>query len=174
MLRLKRLFVAVCLLVGIMVAWPKLPVAADYMLSIPDIIIRGERGDLLQRKMWAIAPHGVDCGRTSPEENPNKATDCALTAFHEHKAFLVRFDLQGIDSAVAIGLAGTEEGVVTALFFDGDPSGGGGTSITRQVVSQRVCPTPTTLFKSPKGRLNCFPPNPNTERGIMSPTFQAY
>ena len=143
------------------------------------LILRDDRlpegaADNLDRRLSEIAQSGTDCGRVNVRQNPKGASDCAVKAFHAHQPFRVRFDLQGIDSSVAVGFAGTEQGDVIAFFFDGDPAGKEGTSATRQSVSGRKCPKPVTLFKSPEGRLECFPPDPHAKPTVMSPTFQAY
>ena len=113
--------------------------------------------DLLDKRMATLSPNGIDCGRVEISGNPVQETDCTLAAFHGHKAFRVRFDMQGIDSYVAIALVGLPDGNVVFLDFDGDPVGGGGISPTRARVTERACPTPVNLVKTRNGRLSCFP-----------------
>lgn len=72
-----------------------------------------------------------DCGLVLLEDPPSAwqaAHDCALAAANEQRAFKVIFELQGIDSAIARAFVGltAESYAVEALFFDGDPCGGGG------------------------------------------------
>jgi hypothetical protein len=119
-------------------------------------------------------PKAVDCGRVKISENPKIATDCALTAFKADKPFLVRYDLQGIDSSVAAGLFRAPDGKVYAMSFDGDPMGGGGVSPTRQRFTTELCPQPVNLQVTENGRLNCFPSSDKQKRSIMSPTFSKY
>jgi hypothetical protein len=116
----------------------------------------------------------VDCGRVKISENPKAATDCALGAFKADKPFLVRYDLQGIDSSVAAGLFRAPDGKVYAMSFDGDPMGGGGVSPTRQRFTTELCPQPVNVQVTENGRLNCFPPSSQQKRSIMSPTFSTY
>ena len=130
--------------------------------------------DLLEQRMQELAPGAIDCGRVDIRADPEKATNCALDAFKNKKSFRVRYDLQGIDSNVAVGWVGTAAGTVTAISFDGDPMGRGGTSASRQRVDEHACPQPLKLFRSPEGRLNCFPPHQNAKRDVMSPTFEPY
>jgi hypothetical protein len=146
--------------------------AVTYRVHRAVIFLLG--GDLLDRTMKRLVPDGIDCGRVRIGGDPGPATDCALAAFEEKRAFLIRYDLQGIDSDVAIGLVGTPDGSVKALLFDGDPHGQGGTSLSRQRVGEEACPAPVVLFRSPKGRLSCFPPDPEAKRSIMSPFREAY
>ena len=48
----------------------------------------------------------LNCGSVGIRQNPESATDCALTAFAHKFPFYVRYDLQGIDSQVSAGLVG--------------------------------------------------------------------
>lgn len=130
--------------------------------------------DLLEERMKELAPGAINCGRVGIRVDPHEASNCAISAFKSKKPFQVRYDLQGIDSSVAVGWVGTADGTVIAISFDGDPMGRGGTSASRQRANEHACPQPVKLFLSPEGRLNCFPPDPNAKRNIMSPTFQAY
>ncbi len=130
--------------------------------------------DLLEERMTALAPGAINCGRVGIRVDPHQASNCAMGAFKSKKPFQVRYDLQGIDSSVAVGWVSTAAGAVIAISFDGDPAGRGGTSASRQRVNERACPRPVKLFVSPQGRLNCFPPDPNAKPNIMSPTFQPY
>jgi hypothetical protein len=130
--------------------------------------------DSLDQQMRTLAPYGKDCGRVRIGEDARAATDCAMSSFNRKRSFRVRYDMEGIDSDVAVGLVGDSAGAVTALIFDGDPSGGGGTSLRRQRVGVSPCPTPVRLSTSAKGRLNCFQPDPKAERNVMSPTFESY
>jgi hypothetical protein len=147
---------------------PCLPVAVAFLcfLLLTAMRHRGtgwvQRKDLLDRRMQILVPDGVDCGRVGIHGDPSHATQCTLAAFNAHKAFRVRFDKQGIDSDVADGLVGTADGTVTTLMFDGDPSGGGGTSLFGQRVTPRPCPVPAQLFETRDGRLTCFPSSPTS------------
>lgn len=54
--------------------------------------------------------------------------DCALAASSEQRAFKLITELQGIDSLIGEAFVGQEARsyMITRLFFDGDPCGGGG------------------------------------------------
>lgn len=117
---------------------------------------------------------GIDCGTVKIGTDPAAATDCALQAQSQGKAFRVRYNIQGIDSDVAGGIVRTTSGELYALSFDGDPSGGGRTSLVRQHSAKFACPQPYHLWVNPKGRVNCFQPQLSTSKDIMSPSFESY
>jgi hypothetical protein len=116
----------------------------------------------------------IDCGRVEILESPERATKCGLVAFQQHKPFRVRYNVQGIDSNVAAGLALTEKGNLYEMSFDGDPRGGGGTSPRRQRWSKELCPKPFQVRVTKSGRLTCYSDQPVKNRSIMSPTFEPY
>jgi hypothetical protein len=133
----------------------------------------GAGSDLLERRTRQLAgPDAVDCGRVGPRAEPKKATDCAITANQAGKAFRVRYDMQGIDSYVAVAFVRLPDGTVEALSYDSDPMGGGGHA--HEVVGVHKCPAPVQLYATPKGHLSCFPPQPATPRDVMSPTYDPY
>lgn len=129
--------------------------------------------DLLDVEINNIAgPEAVNCGHVVINGDVHPATDCALTAQAKGKSFRVRYDLQGIDSHVAVAIVRTPAGVVETLDYDSDPAGGGGWA--NQVVFPRPCPTPVHLWITPAGRLNCFQQKLSTSRDAMSPTIEPY
>jgi len=133
----------------------------------------GSVPDLLERRTQQLAgPNAVDCGRVTPRAEPKKSTDCALAANQAGKPFRVRYDMQGIDSYVAVAFVRLPDGTVEALNYDSDPMGGG--SRAHEVVGIRQCPAPVHLYATPKGHLTCFPPKPPGPRDAMSPTFDPY
>ena len=123
---------------------------------------------------WLMGRHGIDCGAVKINGDPQAASDCALKAQSEGKPFRVRYDIMGYDSAVAGGIVRTPDGNLYALSFDGDPSGGGGTSLFGQRVSRSRCPEPTHLWVNPKGRINCFQQQLSPPSNITSPNFEPY
>ena len=131
---------------------------------------RGFKDALDARSAELVGPQGVDCGRVHPREDAKKTTECGLAAQAAGQAFRIRYDLQGIDSAVAVGIVRTSAGEVLALFFDGDPMGGGGVSPLRQRVSVRPCPKPVHLWVDRSGRISCFQQQSASPANIMSPT----
>lgn len=59
--------------------------------------------DKLETESKRLArPGAIDCGRVKISGDPKKATQCAIDAQKAAKPFRVLYDLQGIDSAVAI------------------------------------------------------------------------
>src|SRR6267142_1812 len=131
------------------------------------------RGDAMERRSRELATMGsVNCGRVGIWGDPKKATDCALAANSAGVPFRIRYDIQGIDSSVAGGFARTPDGQLFALSFDGDPWGGGGTSITRQRVTVNECPKPYHFYVNPMGRLNCFQAQLSPPSNLMSPNFE--
>src|ERR1700730_769825 len=59
--------------------------------------------DLLETQSKQLAgPHAVDCGKGLVGGDPKTATACALAAQRAGKPFRVRYDMQGIDSSVAV------------------------------------------------------------------------
>jgi hypothetical protein len=172
----KKAWLRICLYiaVGTLALWVYPSSRYRIAVALNQAVISLLGGDLLDRTMRKLVPDSVDCGRVRIGSDPEPATRCALAAFHHRHAFRVRYDMQGIDSDVAVGFAGTTGGSVTVLPFDGDPAGQAGTSILRQRVSQKACPTPVVLFRSPKGRLSCFESHPIATGDPMSPTFEEY
>jgi hypothetical protein len=132
-------------------------------------------GDAWQRESRVLSGHhATDCGRVQVRGNPETATECALKAFREGRPFRVRYDLQGIDSDVSAGLVYTPEGKLYALVFDGDPSGQGGTSWSRQRTEKLPCPVPFQVYVNPRRRLNCFSKEDVPPHDLMSPNFESY
>ena len=133
----------------------------------------GAVSDLLEKRINQLAgPNAVDCGRVSARAEPKHATDCALRANGAGKPFHVRFDMQGIDSYVAVAFVRLPDGTVEVLNYDSDPMGGGGRA--HEIVMIKKCPTPVHLSVTGEGHLNCFPPKPPGPRDAMSPTFDPY
>lgn len=163
--------IIIYLVAGLALLWLVLPQSTGDAITnaILDPIISLQGGDALDRAMKKLAPWATDCGRVPVRANPEAANRCALDAFAAKRSFRVRYEMQGIDSHPAIGLVGSSDGRVTALAFD---DGGH----WRLPVYQWQCPVPVVLFRSPKGRLNCFPPDPSAkpDNDIMSPYAESY
>jgi hypothetical protein len=129
-------------------------------------------GDLeLQSKNFA-GPNAVDCGRVLIQGDPEIATECALAAQKAGKPFRVRYDLQGIDSFVAVAIVRTQVGTVESLMWDSDPSGGGRRG--PGVVFPKRCPEPVHLWVGPHGRVNCFQAEHSPPKDPMSPNAEPY
>jgi hypothetical protein len=132
-------------------------------------------GDRMEQESGLLMGNqGIDCGRVKVSGNPRSATECALKAQAAGKPFRVRYDIMGIDSAVAGGIVRTPSGQLYALSFDGDPAGQGGTSDSRQFLAKSQCPQPVHLWVNPKGRINCFQQQLSAPRSVMSPNAEPY
>lgn len=132
-------------------------------------------GDRMEQESGLLMGNqGIDCGRVKVRGNPRSATECALKAQAAGKPFRIRYDIMGIDSAVAGGIVRTPAGQLWALSFDGDPAGQGGTSDSRQVLGKSQCPQPVYLWVNPKGRINCFQQQLSGPRSVMSPNSEPY
>lgn len=141
-------------------------------ISLSDAFV-SKHGDAMDwRSRWLAGSHCINCGRVRIGQN--QATKCGLEANAEGRPFRVRYDIQGWDSPVAGGLIRTGDEHLYALSFDGDPSGGGRTSLWRQTVDVASCPEPTRLYVNPKGRLNCFQAALSYPRGITSANMEPY
>ncbi len=114
----------------------------------------------------------LDCGRVLISGDPKIATECALAAQRAGKPFRVRYDLQGIDSLVAVAIVRTQVGTVETLMWDSDPSGGGRRG--PGVVFPKRCPEPVHLWVNPNGRINCFQKESSPPKDVMSPNAEPY
>ncbi len=129
--------------------------------------------DLLERRSKELAgPQGINCGGVPIRGNPKAATACALAAQKAGKPFRVRYDLQGIDSVVAVAIVRTPIGTVGTLNYDSDPSGGG--RVGGGVIYPKRCPEPVHLWVNPSGRINCFQQASAPPKDVMSPNLEPY
>jgi hypothetical protein len=87
------------------------------------------------------------------------------------KPFRIRYDLQGIDSLVAVAIVRTPSGTVGALTYDSDPSGGGQVG---EALYPKQCPEPVHLWINPSGRINCFQQETSPPKDVMSPNAEPY
>jgi len=164
----KRLLVAAGILVGVVVITGFLPI------SLSEGFVN-KYGDAMDwRSRFLAGRHGTDCGRVKIGQDPATATKCALEAHAAGRSFRVRYDIQGFDSPVAGGIVGTPDGRLLAVSFDGDPGGGGRTSLWGQRAGVKSCPEPSTLYVNPKGRLNCFQKELSQPAGITAPNMEPY
>ncbi|MGO8814336.1 MAG: redoxin domain-containing protein [Terriglobia bacterium] len=105
------------------------------------------QGDNLDSTSILLAgPEAVDCGRVRVRGDPQNATDCAMSEFSKKAPFRVRYDLQGIDSAVAVGIVSAPGGKMYELHYDswGSPR-----------LQSAACPEPVSLVTF-EGHLTCF------------------
>ena len=76
------------------------------------------------RELRSIAgAQAIDCGLVRVKQDAATANNCALAAFRDHHAFLVRYDVQGTDAMVVIGFARRMSGPIFTTEFD--PTGWG-------------------------------------------------
>ena len=137
-------------------------------------LLTGVTGDAMDwRSHYLAGLFSVNCGRVQLREDPTIATQCALKANSEGRAFRVIYNLQGFDSTVAGGVVRKSDGKLAALSFDGCVTGCG-FSFLQQRVWAFPCPEPNRLYVNPKGRLNCFQPQLANPKSIMSPNFESY
>jgi hypothetical protein len=137
-------------------------------------LLTGVAGDAMDwRSHYLAGLFSVNCGRVRLREDPTIATDCALKANSEGRAFRVIYNLQGFDSTVAGGVIRKSDGKLLALSFDGCVTGCG-FSFLLQRVWVFPCPEPNQLYTNPKGRLNCFQPKLANSKSIMAPNFESY
>jgi len=113
-------------------------------------------GDVMDWKSrWIAGRDAINCGTVPVRGDSATATDCALQAFAVHRSFRVRYGLQTVDTLMAAGVVAAPNGRVYELIFSGGPPTGA-TDILRQRVAVNLCPVPTTLRRTPRGRVTCF------------------
>lgn len=89
-----------------------------------------------------------DCGHALLGSDPTPVNTCVLDSFRNHRSFVAQIDQRGIDSRVITGIASDSAGHLTLLFYDGDPSGGGG---ARPRIDASICVNPSTdMSNSPE------------------------
>jgi hypothetical protein len=112
---------------------------------------QAKSGDAVQQKMQELAGSGAtDCGRVksqSPDE-VKPASDCALEAAKNKRAFYVAYDLPGM----TVGTAGNSEGKLFGVQME-QPEGG--QPATAEV---RSMPCPAELRVAQSGRVTCSTP----------------
>jgi hypothetical protein len=139
-----------------------------------DWILR-KYGDGMERKLKNISGStAVDCGTVSIEDNPQNASQCVMDAFSSHKPSRVRYDIRGIDTALAGGLAQGRNGRIYALSFMGNPHGGGRTLLFAQQVEVVSCPSPPAMRLTSSGRVTCFPPSERKPQNLSDAQMEPY
>jgi hypothetical protein len=102
----------------------------------------------------------TDCGRVKIGDNAAEATACVLREFRNGQPFLVRYDVQGIDSEVSIGLVSDSHAVYTVAFDSfrtsprGLPKGSNLMDGNHNVVL--TCPVPVKLHVTTTGKVTCL------------------
>jgi hypothetical protein len=123
-------------------------------LTVWDHMEDRKYGDGMERKLKRIAGStAVDCGTVSVGEAPQTASQCAMDAFSSHKPFRVRYNIRGIDTTLAGGLAQGKDGKIYGISFMGS------TPEFAEHVGVRACPAPPVVRLTDSGRVTCFPPS---------------
>lgn len=113
-------------------------------------------GDVMDWKSrWIAGGGATNCGSVPVRGNVDAATDCALRAFEAHRPFRVRYGLQTMDTVMAAGVVADSKGRVYEMLFSG-MSPTGTVDVIRQRVIVKACPTPTSVRRTPRGRVACF------------------
>ena len=119
--------------------------------TLSQLIIR----DALTTAMGGYAgADSINCGVVPIGGAPEAANRCIDAAYEAKQAFTVRYNLQGIDSLIAEGLASNRQGEVRAYNYDSDPSGG---SHAGERVYERPCQTIKPVFDVQGKRRGCEP-----------------
>jgi hypothetical protein len=103
----------------------------------------------------------LDCGRVTQMQKPNAASDCALKAFTDSKAFYVSYDQRAWSGGYTVGFAGDRKG---NLYFaeymnEGWPPQPPSESVhvsDDNHIRFGPCPEPPVLFKVHDGELTCI------------------
>ncbi|HEX2832048.1 MAG TPA: energy transducer TonB [Thermoanaerobaculia bacterium] len=87
---------------------------------------RHDAGVLREAQLQRATSSSIDCGDARAGEPTRRLHDCMVTAFARKQPFHGRFWKQGIDSAVATGLALDPKGQLFSYQFDSAPCGAPG------------------------------------------------
>jgi hypothetical protein len=105
-------------------------------------------------------PDAVNCGHVHVLESSKQASSCVLEEFRRGHAFFVRYDLPGVDSEVAAGLAGNSNHLSEFEYDSFGISREGWRGSPRFQFDDRLvsvdCPSPTKLRRMKSGRVSCF------------------
>jgi len=126
---------------------------------------------ILKQRLISLAGEGArNCGHASFSTiDASDVTSCALQSYSSKTKFYVQYDVQGIDSELGIGFA-----------FDGKKVYAVAWERLQQywrrqeIIDVEVCPSPTTLFRTGTGKLNCFSLEAKPKRNILSPELDFY
>ena len=103
----------------------------------------------------------TDCGHVALGQEFNTANSCVLGAFQEKHSFIVRYDVQGRDSRLVVGLAANDQGRVVIVKYDSegwDPHQlqSDDRLADNGHVLLKPCPAESKLHKTQTGYLSCF------------------
>ena len=114
--------------------------------------------DSLDRRMRAMAPESVDCGRTEPGAEGRKAVlDCVQVHVEDGTAFRVRFDNTCLDRVCAWGLfRDRSSGALQILSYDlKDCSPSNDTDVWCGTFGEVQCKTPQVRVEAGKVQVLC-------------------
>jgi len=103
---------------------------------------------VLRRRAGAGA---VDCGHVAVGAPTTTADQCIADQTAAGTPFFAHYDVQGIDSRVALGVVRDPQGRTSVLLWDSDPSGGSGVGAQ---ITETVCggePPVQTQLNHPGG-----------------------
>ena len=113
-------------------------------LSAPDIL------EATMRNHAGANP--INCGVVPIDGASEAANQCVDSAYQAKKAFTVVYNLQGMDSVVARGLAGNAQGEIRSYYYDSDPSGG--SNVGARILAHE-CRTIQPTFHGPSELRGC-------------------
>ena len=90
----------------------------------------------------------IDCGSVRRDEDSDTTDECVANGHARKRPFVARYDLRGIDSVVAEGVAGNAAGEVYVFRYDSDPSGG---SNVGERIKEETC-RGVQIIKGKRGR----------------------
>jgi hypothetical protein len=95
--------------------------------------------DLRAQVRARIGIGAIDCGHAASSSDHSANDLCVGDGMRNDRSFYALYELVGIDSHIATGIAHTQHGEVILLEYDGDPKGGG--SDRRPVIYAYRCET---------------------------------
>lgn len=106
-------------------------------------------------------PGAIDCGRVGIRKDRTPATACAMHAYKHHKPFYVIYNEQGIDAAVADGVAWNVKDLPYSVEYDSmglesDPPEPDTTMPDGSHTVVMRCSKPLRVYINEEGELDCF------------------
>ncbi len=133
--------------------------------------------DTLEQRLLLLAGGApIDCGSVQIGEDGTAASDCAKRSYSHKRAFIVRYYVQGFDSIIGIGFAGTRAGKVFAAEYDSMGWSSDGLSPRARLLDDRhvlvePCPVPVLLRATPSHRLSCSREGSKAMVDVLSPIY---
>lgn len=114
--------------------------------------VSAKSGDAVTQKLQEVAGSGAtDCGRVKSQapDDTQKASECAMNAAKDKRAFYVAYDMPGL----TIGVGGNPQGKLSMVQSDGAANATAGAK-----TEVKSAPCPSDLRLAPSGRVTCMPP----------------